>query len=346
MVDQVYNARKQKQKANFWVETNWGIAQTTCMEQRNRQRSMQGFSLIELLVVVVIIGILVGLLLPAVQSAREAGRRAHCQNNLRQIGFAVLQFESANRVFPASGWTQVGQGNPSGTYVGWRAVCLGYMEQSNIRERYDFSQHWWSGSNLETGTLVVPAFVCPSTTSRISIPNIVAKPPRPALTLPRPLASADYDAVMGVRPTIDPATYDATNRFSVMHRDSRTRFAAITDGSSQTIMVVECAGRPNVFRNGKPRVDSQNDQGIGWIDSESAFSLDGSSSDGDREGCGPISGCTVAINARNDNEPYSLHIHGAHALFADGHVTFENMSVDIKAMAAKCTRAAAELEAF
>ncbi len=68
-----------------------------------RRRCRRGFTLIELLVVISIIGILVGLLLPAVNAAREAGRRTQCQNNMRQLGLGLLGFSNAKNVFPAAG---------------------------------------------------------------------------------------------------------------------------------------------------------------------------------------------------------------------------------------------------
>jgi prepilin-type N-terminal cleavage/methylation domain-containing protein len=65
-----------------------------------RRRPLHGFTLIELLVVIGIIGVLVALLVPAVQSARESGRRTACSNNIRQLAIAVLGYESANGCFP------------------------------------------------------------------------------------------------------------------------------------------------------------------------------------------------------------------------------------------------------
>ena len=314
-----------------------------CYSMKLHRNRRLAFTLVELLVVISIIGILVGLLLPAINSAREAARRMSCQSNQRQIGLAVLNFESSHKVFPASGWTQAGPGNPYGTYMSWRTVILPQIEQTNVRTLYDIQQHWWQGSNLAVASIPISIFLCPSAPTQPPVLSAVAKSPRPALALNLPLARTDYEAILGVQPnSIDPTFYDASNRFSVMHRNSMNRFGAILDGSSNTIMVVEAAGRPTVYRRGIAQAALRNDQGLGWIDSEGAFSLDGASRDGAREGCRAANGCSAAMNAKNDNEPYSFHSAGSHALFADGHIAFLNESISLSVMAALCTRAAAD----
>ena len=200
---------------------------------------------------------------------------------------SLLQFESANSAFPASGWTRPGIGNPIGSYLSWRGVCLGFMDQANVLNRYDVQQHWWSENNLEVGSYQQPAFLCPSSPSIEPKLVVPSKTPRPALALNKALATTDYEAIMGVRPSLDATKYNASNRFSIMYRDSRTKFSHITDGSSNTIMVLESSGRPAVYRRGKQKADVWNEQGIGWSDSESAFSIAGFSSGGFPEGTSP-----------------------------------------------------------
>ncbi len=302
-----------------------------------------GFSLVELLVVIAIIAILIGLLLPAVQAARESARRASCLNNMRQIGIAILSFESAHRVFPASGWTQAGPGNPAGKYVGWRPLILPFAEEAGLRKIYDFSENWWEGRNRKAAAVPVALFQCPSSIERATVTDAIAHPPRPAMTFVDPIAPTDYEAIMGVQPrSINPhlstPVYHNRNRFAVLHRNSRTRVKDIRDGTTQTLMIVECAGRPLVFRNGQLNNEFSNDQGIGWADSEGPFSLDGSNADGSLEGCGVEGNCRYPLNRRNDNEPYSFHPGGANFLFADAHVQFLDDSIPLLTMAALCTR--------
>jgi prepilin-type N-terminal cleavage/methylation domain-containing protein/prepilin-type processing-associated H-X9-DG protein len=306
-------------------------------------RVRAAFTLVELLVVMAIIGILISLLLPAVQSARETARRSQCQNNLRQLGLALHGFHNTYRVFPASGWTMAGPGNPAGKFVGWRPLTLPFIEQENLQQLYNFDLNWWEGTNPTAGGVPVKTYHCPSVPERRDIASAVAKPPRPAMAFPVSIAPTDYEAIMGVHATaINPQLYNAANRFSVMYRNSRTRVADVLDGTSQTIAVVECAARPLVFRVGRVNLAAANDQGIGWVDSEGPFSLDGSNADGSQEACTAANGCTYAINKRNDNEPYSFHPGGANMLFADGHIALLRDSIAMPVMAALCTRAAGE----
>ena len=319
------------------------IYEARCLARRGR-----GFTLIELLVVIAILGALVGLLLPAVQAARESSKRMQCVSNLRQLGFALQGFHDAMGVFPASGWTQAGPGNAAGKFVGWRPLTLAYIDQGNLKQLYNFEMNWWEGTNATMAAVPVSIYRCPSVPERLEVMSAVAKPPRPATSFANPIAPTDYEAVMGVQPaSINPhlpdAPYGANNRFSVMYRNSRTRIAAITDGTSATIMVVECAARPLVYRTGLPNWELENDQGIGWADSEGPFSLDGANADGSGEGCGVNGDCIYAMNRRNDNEPYSFHSSGGNFLFADAHVQFVQESVTLPVLAALCTMSAEEL---
>jgi prepilin-type N-terminal cleavage/methylation domain-containing protein/prepilin-type processing-associated H-X9-DG protein len=303
------------------------------------------FTLIELLVVIAIIAVLIGLLLPAVQKVREAAQRTQCQNNLKQIGIALHGFHDANLVFPASGWTTKGPGNPDGKYVGWRPLTLPYIEQENLKKLYDFTSNWWENTNPTAGGVPLKVYQCPSVPQRTEVRSAVAKAPRPAIpNFPVPLAPTDYEVCMGVQPaSVDPVLYNALNRFSAMYRNSVIRMTDVTDGTSSTILVLECAARPLVYRAGRADPSLSNDQGIGWIDSEGPFSFDGASADGSQEGCTPANGCTAAMNKKNDNEPYSFHPGGINVVFADGHVQFVRETVPLLTFAALCTRNAGEV---
>jgi prepilin-type processing-associated H-X9-DG protein/prepilin-type N-terminal cleavage/methylation domain-containing protein len=307
----------------------------------HRNTPRVGFTLIELLVVIAIIAILIALLVPAVQKVREAASRTQCINNLKQIGVALHNFHDTHKVFPASGWTMAGPGNPSGKFVGWRLLSLPYIEQQNLQRLYDFNLNWWEGSNLTAAAFPLDVYRCPSVYQRLTVTSAVAKPPRPAMTFPQPLAPTDYDAIMGVQPTVDPMYASHPINRSVMFRNSTTKMVQVTDGTSSTIMVVECAARPLVFHGRTPISTFTNDQGQGWIDSEGPFSVDGANADGTLQSLGPVL-TPRPINATNDNEPYSFHPGGINVLFADGHVQLVRDSIPLLTFAALCTKAAGE----
>ncbi|MEW4565874.1 DUF1559 domain-containing protein [Bremerella sp. JC770] len=301
-------------------------------------------TLVELLVVLTIIGGLAALLIPSVMKARESARRMHCANNMRQLGLGLHQFHDTFRVFPASGWTEPGPGNPDGQFVGWRPLILPYLEKSSVYAQYDFTMHWWEGSNIQTASIALPVFRCPSVPSQPSVVAATDHPPRPGMVFSLPLASTDYEALMGVKPdSIDPTRYNNSNRFSIMHRNSRKSFRDVADGTTNTIAVVECSARPDVYRLRKRIASLENDQGICWADSEGPFSLDLSSSDGSLEGCLPVNGCTYAMNRRNDNEPFSFHASGLNAIFVDGSLDFIAESVDAYTFAALATASGGEI---
>jgi prepilin-type N-terminal cleavage/methylation domain-containing protein/prepilin-type processing-associated H-X9-DG protein len=138
------------------------------------QNPPSGFTLVELLVVITIIGILIALLLPAVQAAREAARRMQCQNNLKQIGLALLNYETANQTFPPGGISIAG-----GYGTSWWVRILPYVEGANISDQYNYNEGGWLGdpsrSSLKNYTLLnkqqFSYMYCPSSTLPSKVPT-------------------------------------------------------------------------------------------------------------------------------------------------------------------------------
>ncbi len=137
----------------------------------------KAFTLVELLVVIAIIGILIGLLLPAINAAREAGRRMQCGNNLKQLGLGCLHHESAIGWFPTGGWAYTWSGDPDMGFGraqpgGWTYTVLPWIEcksmfdlgagQNVAQKRVAFAQR---------GQTAVPTFYCPTRRPATAGPN-------------------------------------------------------------------------------------------------------------------------------------------------------------------------------
>jgi prepilin-type N-terminal cleavage/methylation domain-containing protein len=321
-----------------------------CLRDR---RVRPGFTLIELLVVIAIIAILIALLLPAVQAAREAARRVQCTNNLKQMGLALHNFESANgfftpaaidAAFPKLGINVDATGKPVAkpTQHGWAILLLPFAEQTTLYNSYNLQADYRSPANSTVVLSQLNMMMCPSSPN----PNRIDTDNSGGFKGWR-CAAGDYGPNNSVVKVAINAGYVQPGDYEgVMQANVVRTIADIRDGTSNTLVISEDAGRPDIWRRGSkftmstpigsnPRVYVT---GAGWANRDSAFGLHGFPVDGSGEPPGPCH-----TNCVNRNEVFSFHPGGANHVFADGSVHFVKETAGIQIMANLISRMNGEI---
>jgi len=280
------------------------------LQQLDRQP--KAFTLIELLVVIAIIGVLVALLLPAVQAAREAARRTQCRNNLKQIGLAMHNYIDTFKTFPPgyiAGSSDIAVTTPG---WGWAAMILPQLEQTALFEKLNLDLPIEDPSNSVGIQTFLPSYVCPSDICPIGAFAVTSDPANFVLVVQTTPCS--YAGCVG-NDSCD-VDSNATPWNGVLYRDSKTRIADITDGTTSTILVGE---RAWALTNGL------------WVGAPNTALIRG----GKLNNFSPVTATSAIgilahahwVNNRYDSDGglddyASLHPNGANFLFADGAVHF------------------------
>ena len=297
----------------------------------NRTKNRRGFTLIELLVVIAIIAILIGLLLPAVQKVREAANRMKCSNNMKQLGIATHNFNDTNGFLP-------GNIRPSaiGTVrVRWTTYLLPFFEQDNIFRIYNPNVNWSDPANSTAVRTRLKTMECPS------VPNPARFDAAPDYGWANTVqgATGDYSGIYGTQAT---APYGLPG---ILSKTDQVRLTDVTDGLSNTIHLVESAGKPDLYSNGKlvsPAVGQNRINGGGWsrpasdivyqvnaINTQNGFILNGYPD--------------ATFGTDPTGQIYSFHTGGTNVLLGDGSVRFLRSGISSSALQALITRAGGEV---
>ena len=345
----------------------------------------KAFTLIELLVVIAIIAVLIALLLPAVQQAREAARRTQCKNNMKQMGLAAHNYLDTFLRFPSSGESTDPSTSPTTrrfTQTSFFTQILPNIDQGNVYNGWNFNFHYTNAVNAPFAKAKISSFLCPS--------NGVTQPDAQGYGLSdyMPVAYVDFDAT-GYRGGVAGAYTSNVQGMDIPGGlGFYNKIADLSDGTSNTILVIEDSGRPS-NNGGSYDITGTNTLGFpagvpaGYYDptqlaaTKSATPADTGTAGGkygvpgrwaDPDGGSGVSGppngqalqkinnnktpiggpagtvtpgsgtpCPWSVNNCGPNdEPFSLHTGGVHALLGDGSVRFLSDSLDFNTIRRLC----------
>jgi prepilin-type N-terminal cleavage/methylation domain-containing protein/prepilin-type processing-associated H-X9-DG protein len=312
----------------------------------------RGFTLIELLVVIAIIGVLIALLLPAVQAAREAARRAQCTNNLKQIGLALQNFESANRQLPP-GFSTAPCGALDKLSKTVQIDLMLYMEQGTLYNAFNLDLPIVDGScgfpaNSTAVMTKVAGFVCPSDPEGQGADGWPGNSYR-AITGDRSNSYWNYKA--------DTTLPEPRGLF---YFNSKVKIGDIKDGTSNTIAFSELLIHGPARRvSGVPADFLSQDT---WSDQGAVYDWQGDTwcAGGYSQSLGNMTGVPSANNGKSApnlylaggaQSPYwhslqsmgGLHPQAVNNLFADGHVATVKYTVAREIWRALATRKGGEI---
>ncbi len=304
------------------------------------RRKQCGMTLVELLVVIAIVGMLVGILLPAVNAAREAGRRVTCMNHLRQQGIAIRSYAQQFSESLPPIW-RTDNTHPWQNFS-WRVELLPFLEEGNVYAQLDKTRLPLDDLNLSAaGPIAI--FTCPSAPGsprlvrQIGFGNVGRSDLQ--------LGASDYAAVFDVRPAFNSIGQGGTwfggpepdlieeGRFTlamdVVHdvfnaqiRTVSPTLRKVRDGLSNTVLLVEQAGKPE--RLATFEISNPEPTEGAWVTAEySSFYASG-------------------VNQNNYAGPYSFHA-GAMVVMCDASVHFWSRNIEKEVMIALLTRAGSEI---
>jgi prepilin-type N-terminal cleavage/methylation domain-containing protein len=308
-------------------------------------RRRRAFTLIELLVVIAIIAVLIALLLPAVQQAREAARRAQCQNNLKQMGLALHNYHDTHLVFPPSSTSAAGRGvwlypgsGPSDPNIhlhSWASLILPQIEQANLQGIINYDVSALDPANRPAAEQILAVFRCPSYAG----PDVSDHS--------HYVLRAGYDryairnyAAMGATTVVGLSGAPGTRADGSIYPASRTRIGDLIDGTSNTILLAETKeGRASVWIDGSSAAITAR-----WFDPAAAPTFAGDTTAINHTPyfqAEAIYGSGAAIDSLWG--PSSEHTGGAFHLLGDGSVQFLSETMNVDTYHALASRAGGEV---